>query len=105
MLVVLCAIRKVLEFIFTKRELRLLDDLLPEVGKGRRREGMKKTKVHPDQQAERGHWHSENLDSDEHYPSRKRLMLKYEGPTSSQGKGKSRRTERDLDFELQVRTA
>ena len=30
MLVVICAIRKFMECIFTKRELRLLDDLLPE---------------------------------------------------------------------------
>ena len=37
MLVVLCAIRKMLECIFTKRELRLLDDLLPEAGMGVRR--------------------------------------------------------------------
>ena len=38
MLVLICGIRKMVECIFTKRELRLLDDLLPEFqGKQRRR--------------------------------------------------------------------
>ena len=37
MLVVICGIRKIIECIFTKRELRLLDDLLPESNKQRRR--------------------------------------------------------------------
>ena len=37
MLVVICAIRKMVECIFSKRELRLLDDLLPESNKQRRR--------------------------------------------------------------------
>ena len=36
MLVVICAIRKLMECVFHKRELRLLDDLLPESGKSRR---------------------------------------------------------------------
>lgn len=36
MLVVICAIRKVMECVFTKRELRLLDDLLPEDSTNRR---------------------------------------------------------------------
>ncbi len=44
MLVVICAIRKIMECIFTKRELRLLDDLLPEsdenVRKGNRQKLM-----------------------------------------------------------------
>ena len=30
MLVLICAIRKVMECLFTRRELRVLDDLLPE---------------------------------------------------------------------------
>jgi hypothetical protein len=37
MLVVICGIRKMVECIFTKRELRLLDDLLPESNKQQRR--------------------------------------------------------------------
>ena len=37
MLVVICAIRKMVECVFSKRELRLLDDLLPESNKQRRR--------------------------------------------------------------------
>ena len=37
MLVVICAIRKMVECVFSKRELRLLDDLLPEANKQRRR--------------------------------------------------------------------
>ena len=37
MLVVICAIRKFMECIFTKRELRLLDDLLPESEKNIRK--------------------------------------------------------------------
>ena len=39
MLVVICAIRKFLECFFTRRELRVLDDLLPESGKPRRSGG------------------------------------------------------------------
>ena len=39
MLVVICAIRKFMECIFTKRELRLLDDLLPESDKNLRKGG------------------------------------------------------------------
>lgn len=37
MLVVICGIRKMAECVFSKRELRLLDDLLPESNKQRRR--------------------------------------------------------------------
>ena len=37
MLVVICGIRKMVECVFSKRELRLLDDLLPESNKQRRR--------------------------------------------------------------------
>ena len=37
MLVVICAIRKFMECIFSKRELRLLDDLLPESEKNIRK--------------------------------------------------------------------
>ena len=37
MLVVLCAIRKIMECLFSKRELRLLDDLLPETNKNMRK--------------------------------------------------------------------
>ena len=39
MLVVICAIRKFLEYFFARRELRVLDDLLPESGKPRRSGG------------------------------------------------------------------
>ena len=39
MLVVICAIRKVMECVFSKRELRLLDDLLPESNKNVRKGG------------------------------------------------------------------
>ena len=71
MLVVLCAIRKMMECIFTKRELRLLDDLLPEAGMNRRGRSHKKNKRH----------NSENLEADgENNPSPTRLMLKYEDP-------------------------
>ena len=41
MLVVICAIRKFMECIFSKRELRLLDDLLPESEKNIRK-GLRK---------------------------------------------------------------
>ena len=34
MLVVICAIRKFMECVFSRRELRALDDLLPESGSG-----------------------------------------------------------------------
>merc|ERR1712156_137450 len=43
MLVVICAIRKFMECIFTKRELRLLDDLLPESEKNVRKGGQRQT--------------------------------------------------------------
>ena len=40
MLVLICAIRKVMECLFTRRELRVLDDLLPENSdKSARRKG------------------------------------------------------------------
>ena len=44
MLVLICGIRKMLECVFTKRELRLLDDLLPESGKQRRRTSKPKSR-------------------------------------------------------------
>ena len=60
-----------MECIFTKRELRLLDDLLPEAGMNRRGRSHKKNKRH----------NSENLEADgENNPSPTRLMLKYEDP-------------------------
>ena len=39
MLVLICAIRKVMECLFTRRELRVLDDLLPENSDKSRRKG------------------------------------------------------------------
>ena len=39
MLVVICAIRKFMECIFSRRELKVLDDLLPESNKKNRRHG------------------------------------------------------------------
>ena len=39
MLVVICAIRKFMECVFTRRELRVLDDLLPENGSNKMRRG------------------------------------------------------------------
>ena len=81
MLVVLCAIRKMLECIFTKRELRLLDDLLPEAGMNRR--GHKhKSKRH----------NSEAIDP-EAEPAR--LMLKYEDP-------KKQKRIKELEKELEA---
>ena len=83
MLVVLCAIRKMLECIFTKRELRLLDDLLPEAGMNRRG-GHKshKSKRH----------NSEAIDP-EAEPAR--LMLKYEDP-------KKQKRIKELEKELEA---
>lgn len=46
MLVVICAIRKLMECIFTRRELRVLDDLLPESGPTRRQRGSFFNKIH-----------------------------------------------------------
>ena len=45
MLVVICAIRKCMECIFTKRELKLLDDLLPESNKNIRKGGRQKAMI------------------------------------------------------------
>ncbi len=41
MLVVICAIRKFMECVFSKHELRALDDLLPEASSKKRRAGGK----------------------------------------------------------------
>lgn len=39
MLVVMIGIRKALDFVFTRRELKILDDIMPEVTKRRQHEG------------------------------------------------------------------
>lgn len=57
MLVVICGIRKLMECVFTRRELRVLDDLLPENGsKVRRQRGSFFNKIH------RSNWEDEEED-------------------------------------------
>ncbi len=65
MLVVICAIRKFMECIFTKRELRLLDDLLPESDKNLRKGGRQAMIKQLSKKIAGGkhHW-SENADDD-----------------------------------------
>ena len=79
MLVVLCAIRKMLECIFSKRELRLLDDLLPEAGMNRRGHKSKR--------------HNSEVIDPEAEPAR--LMLKYEDP-------KKQKRIKELEKELEA---
>lgn len=45
MLVVMIGIRKALELIFTRRELKILDDIMPEMTKRKRHDMMKDAEV------------------------------------------------------------
>ena len=45
MLVIICVIRKVIECVFSRQELRALDDLLPERKSSRRKSGIKKSSM------------------------------------------------------------
>ena len=91
MLVVICGIRKLLECVFTKRELRVLDDLLPESGMKRRGAFKKKQ-----EQKSRNHRNSEMYDRDDYYPVQERLMLQYDGSK------KKHRKDAELDIELEA---
>ena len=58
MLVLICAIRKLMECLFTRRELRVLDDLLPESSDKSRRQGGRSDLFR------RLHWISDDYDAE-----------------------------------------